>query len=212
MICHELRLLFIDITKTAGTAITKGFIQAYPEYHIQDHMNKHHSVKNFSSKEDRSMNELHKTWTCIEIVTDIMLNSYITFTVVRNPYDRLVSTWLWGRNRVYNIPFDRFVYNVNSNKYTKFNSHQFRTQLDWITDINGDVRVENILRYETLEYDFGKFLKKYNFKNFSIPITNTAKQRSGMERKSYEHYYNDETKHIIQQMYKEDLEYFNYEF
>lgn len=95
MICHELKLLFIDITKTIGTATIAGFQQNYPQYKFE---NKHHSVKNFTAP---------GYWH------EEILSRYHMFMAVRNPYDRMVSQWLWMKK---SPGLDAFLDNENIDK------------------------------------------------------------------------------------------------
>ena len=91
MINHKRKILFIDICKTAGTAITKTLQQQFPQDRWEG---KHHSVPNYTPR-------------LASRVTDEILDEYSSFTVIRNPYDRMVSLWIWGLGGPYrdvNIP------------------------------------------------------------------------------------------------------------
>jgi hypothetical protein len=206
----DLKILFIDITKTGGTAITESFRHHFPNYIFEG---KHHSIQNFiaygSSIQDDA-GQPHKG-TCT-IVTPQDLQDYFTFSVVRNPYDRMVSLWLWGCKSVYKTGFDQFVNDVANNKYQDFNHVRYRSQAEWISDADGQVKVQHLLKYETLAHDFANFLKQLNIEPFPLLVRNTALDRSNKKRKKFQDYYtSNTTRQTVEDIWAVDFQMFNYE-
>lgn len=68
MISEEQKLIFIHINKTAGSSIEIAFNQQQPD-------------------------KQHQTLRCY--AKDRKIKEYFTFTFVRNPWDRIVSWYLW---------------------------------------------------------------------------------------------------------------------
>ena len=206
MRCKEFNILFIDICKNAGSSISRGFRKNFPKVSAKG---RHHSVRNFTAEgfdpEDGS------PWnaTC-DPVTEEDLETYRTFAVVRNPYDRLVSLYLWGGYKKHS--FELFIKKIKNEEYTEFNKHRYRTQLEWISDYNNDIRVQKLLRYENLDEDFYNLLKEWDIPQFKLEKENSAEFQTGKKREHYRHYYNPVSKKIAEELYKEDLKYFNYEF
>lgn len=198
MLCHELRLLFIDICKNAGTAITFAFKRAYPRYKFRG---KHHSIKNY-------------TPGISSMLTDKIIDGYVTFAVVRNPYDRMVSLWLWGSRSDYiNTTFGQFLKNVKNGKYVEYSRIRYRTQVDWITDKSGRVRVDHIIRYENLKEELDNFCKSNGFSQLNLKPMNTAREKSKFPRLPYRSYYKNKWMiDIVTEMYAEDLKMFGYTF
>lgn len=206
----ELKILFIDITKTAGTAITASFQSHFPNYIFEG---KHHSIQNFISHGSSIIDDAGRSHkgTC-SIVTEQDLQDYLTFSVIRNPYDRMVSLWLWGCNTVYGHDFDVFVDNVANNKYQDFNRVRYRSQVEWISDINGKVRVAHLLRYENLTQDFSALQDLIGIERFPLLVRNTALDKSKKERKVFQDYYSSEiTRKIVEDIWAEDFAKFGYE-
>ena len=139
------------------------------------------------------------------------------FCISRNPYDRLVSAYYYLNNKtqhkedledkekfVSDFPdFEAFVKN-GLPKAAKEQLH-FLPQVFWIRNTDGNPEVESVLRVEHLQTDFDRFCEKMNLPKSMLQVTNASK------RKSWQDYYSEETKAIVQQVYREDFEFFNYE-
>ncbi|OED43554.1 hypothetical protein AB833_03570 [Chromatiales bacterium (ex Bugula neritina AB1)] len=205
----ELGILFIDITKTAGTAIKESFERRFPNYTFEG---KHHSIRNFLSYGSPVLDDfgMPHEGTCSPVTTQELLN-YHTFSVIRNPYDRMVSLWLWGRGNEYNENFNEFVASVAHGKYTDFNRVRYRSQVEWISDFEGNVRVKQLLAFENLAHDFNKFLSHIGIEPFPLLDRNSAYLNSNMERMPFESYYTSETtRQTVESIWADDFEMFNY--
>jgi len=125
-----------------------------------------------------------------------------TFAVVRNPWDRIVSLWLqYNSLKKTDIPFDTFVRNLSSYKFHERSWFNFaQPQKEWIPD-----GVTYLLRFETLEQDFAQIQKIYGCTD-SLPKINTS------QHDDYHTYYTDETRDIVAQVFKDDIEAFGYSF
>ena len=78
-------------------------------------------------------------------------------------------------------------------------------QLDWITDDNGEIIVNHILKLENINEDFMKLKNKINLQlNLSVPHVNKS------EHDHYSKYYTDKTKNMIEEIHKREIEMFGY--
>jgi len=215
MKCNHFNFIFIDICKNAGTSINASFQNTFPDIEFEG---KHHSIPNYTAAGFIAKNKS----TC-SAIDDKMIKEYSTFSVIRNPWDRIVSLYLWGAKRNQKdiekleiwwsgLSFSEFVYSLNECDHSEYNGHRYTTQLEWISNKNGEVVVNNLLMYENLQHDFSYLLIKLNIPHFNLMRLNTAKNKSGINRQHYSRYYNDDTKGIISQKYARDIEYFGYKF
>lgn len=141
----------------------------------------------------------------------------ITFTVIRNPWDRMVSAYHYLRQislpegsswlKINNINEDNFPtfeeWICNLNNYKNPEHYWFRpetSQGQWI-----DLPVEIFIRYENLEEDFKQVQDLFNCKN---PLPHFYKSN----RSSYKDYYNDQTKDIVTKFNEEDIDVFKYTY
>jgi hypothetical protein len=132
---------------------------------------------------------------------DIDFKEYTTITTARNPYDRLVSCYYYnGKDKKFS--FEDFIVNqlpnhIENNKYYAIN--HFCPQIYFCK--LGDYEVNNIIRLESFQED----LKKIN-------LTSKFHYSKTVSRsKNYQEYYNQKTKDLVYELYKEDFEYLNYE-
>lgn len=145
----------------------------------------------------------------------------IKFAFVRNPYDRLVSCYrdkirspsefgviAADHKRLYeDMPFNEFVRKVHKIPDNKADKH-FKSQHCFVTNSKGKLIPNFIGKFENLDEDFKKIMNRLQVENPpALPQKNKSKRA-----KDYRKYYDDETKRLVEQRYKKDLELFNYEF
>ena len=144
--------------------------------------------------------------------------SYFKFTVVRNPWDRLVSayhflkkggcgyndkTWFADELSEY-ADFEDFVKKwVNRDNIWKW--HHFRPQYHYMLDKRGKVQLDFIAFLENIEADFSLIAERLG-KDVSLPKSNQS------ERKDHAAYYTEETRNIVADAYAEDIKMLGYEF
>lgn len=144
------------------------------------------------------------------------------FCIVRNPWARTASRYMFGRQnaanwseddprRIYILgaSFDDF---VRDQKVLPIPEHpgqpwmgplsSWMNQLEWIMDEKGAIACD-CLRLEHLESDISAYL------NRSIHIRRRNKTRSSYD---YREMFTDESAAIIGDLFKDDIDYFGFEF
>jgi hypothetical protein len=178
------KLLFIHINKNAGTSILTSI----------------------------NKKKLHLTVEELkELLGERTLNECIKFAIIRNPYDRVVSQY---KHRVKtnqsslkseNIGINKWVELTFSENYTvkyRDKKRMFLTQLEWLKDKNGVIRVDEILRFDKLKYDFDRFCEKYSL-NMKLDHNNKSDF-------IYSDPLNDLSKTLIYNYFKEDFLHFGF--
>src|SRR5438477_534662 len=134
--------------------------------------------------------------------------SYFKFGFVRNPWDRVVS--LYERNEAMQMrqemTFEEFVRWIQYSSSTCIHSSPHRYQLDWFVDANGKMLADFIGRFERLQEDWAVVAKKLGVSEV-LPHA-----RANPRTRHYTEYYTPETRGIIEQKFKVDIETFNYRF
>lgn len=181
------KFVFIHIYKTGGTSIQS----ALASYRRKEHgkRRKHVTIRRLLTEGYREM-----------------LANYHVFTVVRNPFDRMVSIYFYhqqreGKGEGTKQGFARYVEEYDA---IHRNPHWRKNQYEWISD-NGQMCVDTILRFETLAKDFAQLCEKLKL-SAKLPHTNKSRHRP------YREYYTPELRRIIEKRFRCDLEQFNYSF
>ena len=125
------------------------------------------------------------------------------FSFVRNPWDRYVSLYFYKRERFnYEESFTDFCKNAAEYVLEK---PGHRRQVDMLM-INGEIAVDFVGKMENFQTDFDVVCRHLNIEETTLPHINQTKH------KPWQEYYNDESRKIIEEIYKEDIDYFGYEF
>ena len=126
---------------------------------------------------------------------------YFSFAFVRNPFAAVVSAWDSKMN------FDEF---VEEKIFTALEPVARWTQFDYLTDEkDGTMLVDFIGRYEKLAEDFYKVITMIGLPLMMLPKRNITKNKL---HDNYREYYSPVSRRIVEEKYKKDLEFFEYEF
>lgn len=144
-----------------------------------------------------------------------------SFSFIRNPYDRVVSSWKcpWvsgkkiSKNNFTNQfhDFRDFVFNFlpNEHDFSFFRwSHvmPFTDPRFAIFDDKQELQLSFLGKLETYQEDFDFVCNSINIKKQKLPHKNKT------HHKKYTEYYDKELINIISEFYAKDIEYGNYEF
>ncbi len=205
MIHHEHRCIFIHINKTAGTSVgdALGMLQT------------HVSAKMVFSEDilDDDQNRWWQDWLKTKkqnefnwIPLDEVKNyweDYYKFTIVRNPWDRIVSDFSFCKKKKF-VSDD---YTIRDEVTENLDNYERWKQpcYDWIEYENKN-SMDFVLRFENLQNDFDQLCKNLGIQTKTLPHINPT------NHKHYTEYFDDETKSLVAEKYAKDIEYFGYEF
>ena len=181
--------IFIHINKTAGTSI--GNAIGLPI--------KHHR-------------------TAREVIASIGRDKWDTaykFTFVRNPWDKVVSHYEYRRKRnktevaTRGVSFSEWVkktYGPEKDPFYYNNPRAFQAQVEWLKNDEGDIDMNYIGKFESINEDFDKIMRAIGI-DAELPHLNATSKRGG-----YQGYFDDETRQIVAEWFREDIEVFGYRF
>lgn len=190
----ETGCLFIHIPKAAGTSISHAL---YGE-------NVGHYTAGFYK--DLSAREYDK---------------YFKFAIVRNPWDRVVSAYKFvkqgGTELVSPLPdddfqsdefksFDVFVKNWLTRVDLKKKDVVFQPQYWYVCDDSGQIIVDYIGKLEKLN-EVSEVVSKKLGRELIIPELNKSDRKT-----DYRSYFDEETKEIVAELYRKDIQLFGYDF
>ena len=223
MISHRYKCIFIHIPKCAGTSIEQAL--GHYDNKIPRDGQDHRSIRmierpiklkylanidNFKAIARSIQHNFrnHANPNNGNTVTKEQYASYFKFVIVRNPWARVYS---WYRNVMADEIHQE---NLNVNNSIDFNAFLKRfvgtgllmPQTYWIKDFSGSIALDYIGRFETLNEDFEQVCELMKLDSISLP------HKIKGSGKDYRQFYNDELIKLVSDVYREEIELFNYSF
>lgn len=152
----------------------------------------------------------HSTLADIDgLVTPEQIASYFTFTLVRNPWDRVVSYYHWLQDQSFDHPAVRL---SQTHDFSGFINHP-HTQLSlksapfafYMTDLRGREKCDAYIRLEHLQDDAEAL---WDHLGFQLDLEHVNRST----RVGYRRYYSDADAQLIGQVCGQDVERFGYSF
>lgn len=207
-VIKEKGIWFIDIPKTSSTSIRTELGRKYGLVYA-----KSHRKLSFQPHKSGSymINYLgHQTW-----------DRLFTFTIVRNPWDKSLSYFLWAKSKGYlkEFNFRAFVYEIKrqveaGNSFFSWYG-PYASCSDYIYSEDGELLVDFVGKYENRTNDMEVIrekinrTKQYSSVTFSKNTLGKLKLNSNDERNRHL-YYDLELARIIENIYRTDIENFDY--
>jgi hypothetical protein len=203
-------MIFIRIPKNASTSIYN---------HLGDFNLIHKHKKEF----DRFLNDkTYRNWFSpthvkpneISLVMGNMVRNYMSFAIVRNPWDRAISMYefalkndlgkLYGINS--KMTFAEFC-GLMMLKYEQ-QDKKFIAIHDQSSWLEGMFSPNFVLRFENLKEDFEKMLNECGIKHISpkLPHENSSK------RGHYHDYFDFKSRRTIEKIFERDIDTFKYKY
>jgi len=195
---HKWRTVFVQVPKNASTSI-------------------HQTLSN-------QTDEAHDHDLYIEVISNNdpeLIESYFSFGVVRNPYDRFVScyeyfkdpehSWQWDFTfeELVNKLYDRGRYFYTTEDRHWWPQHRF-------LGIKKILLVDKIIKYENLDLEWPEIVKEISKStppSFSLPMNVLPKNNvtNSRSNRKWQDYYTPELKEKVYWLYEKDFELYGYE-
>ena len=207
MALFKKELLFVHINKSCGGIVIHNLMR--------------NSERLLVAKFHRTLSDMMKESKKL----GLDIHNLTKFTIVRNPFDRMVSMFLfYGRDRKkykeffsgntsIDTDFNKWIEFIYSKKFDRRRRHSkvnvfehcFSNQLNWLY-IDGEIP-EELKIYKIEEVSLKTVLEDFGLENVDV---NTRVHPTDHDH--YSRYYNKESKTLVAIYYSKDIEYFNYEF
>ncbi|MGX9117606.1 sulfotransferase family 2 domain-containing protein [Mesorhizobium sp. BHbsci] len=207
MLSRELGCLFIHIPKNGGTSIEDAIwpdrkARSADQYWKNAELNRH-------QKEG-----LHHL-TAAQIRSETGAETFdrmFKFSLVRNPWDKAVSQFLytktWRQDLRRILGLTRFMSFRSYLRAIQLVDHpQWRPQHLFVDDQDGNLLVDYVGRFERIREEFSLVSERIGLANVALPHSKKA-----IRKADYHDYYTPETRDMIWNIYRTDIERFEYNF
>lgn len=204
----EKNFIFIHIPKTAGTSITRALRPwcLRPKPTPWRRLLSHLPVREAPERANFNQHD-RASWLRRKLPPQLYDGAY-KFAVVRNPFELVVSNYQHLRrktSRRRHRQAQRWDFKAFLRYLERKNRLARVDQTSWISDGDGKLIVDEILRFETLAEQFNVLAERLGLpaelprSNVSAPV-------------DYRALYDEEAKAIVRRLYVRDFERFGYEF
>lgn len=201
---HTKKFIFVAVPKTATTTM---------QFFFNGHCN---------NKYNPGVHPYFMEWYHLSLdqIIDLepLIHDYFSFGFTRNPWDRMVSSWLeftqdpghiavWSDGLSTDFKdFEDFVINFSKTRWAQ--DIHFHTS-SWY--LHNNLTADFIGRYENINEDFKKILTKLGFNEFDI--VDTHKYRKTNRSNDYSNYYiNNKMVDAVGTYFHDDIVNFGYTF
>lgn len=204
----EKNFIFIHIPKTAGTSITRALRPwcLKPKPTRWRRLLSHLPVP--EAPEKANFNQHDKAVWLRRKLPVPLYDSAHKFAVVRNPFELVVSNYQHLRrktSRRRHRQAQRWDFKAFLGYLERKNRLARVDQTSWISDRDGKLIVDEVLRFERLAEQFNVLAERLGLPG-ELPRSNVS------EPVDYRTVYDEETKAIVRRLYVRDFERFGYEF
>ncbi|MDC0736722.1 sulfotransferase family 2 domain-containing protein [Cognatishimia sp. SS12] len=207
------RYIFVHIPKTGGTALSLALEARAMKDDIMMGDTPKAVRRRRRTKGVQAAGRLWKHSTLSDIdgmVTPEEVQAFFTFTLVRNPWDRLVSYFHWLREQKFE---HTAVILAKSLTFKEFLLHP-HTQMSlrnmpygrYVTSIDGQEACDLFIRLEAFETDAAPL---FDHLGFALDLPHVNASERGKDHRAY---YDEETAAIVETICAQDIVRFGYQF
>ncbi len=201
------------IPRTGGGATKKLLVETAKKNGINATSNRHCSRGTWEFQSNLKRN-----------VSILNSGNYNLFTIVRNPWDRFISSLAYYTTSTKKGNFEKIFLKENkkldvdklkslhNDLRKKPNSHLYYHVFTSMLSQIKDIKDLKILRYETLQEDISKYCHKLGLTLNLDDMETTNRFGYGSKRLHYSNYYTTESVDFVEFCFSQDISFFNYQF
>ena len=206
IISHKHRYIFFAIPKTGTHSVRQALRQQMGEQDLEQ-------VglfvkKRFPFPEFQDIPHGHiSTQQIRPVLGEEVFSSYTKFAFVRNPFDRFVSYCAF-------MSRDSDVFETEPLRYMKYVIREqkpvahllYQPQHGMVTDAEGKLQLDHVGRNETMQASYDSICRNIGLESTPLGRVNSSRHRP------YQEYYDRELIDAVSDLYRRDLELFDYRF
>jgi hypothetical protein len=214
IISHGRKYIFVHIPKTGGTSLALALESKAMKDDIMLGDTPKARNRRKRVKDVQASGRLWKHSRLCDIyglVDQVQIESYLVFTIVRNPWDRIVSYYHWLRQQNFNhsavtkakaLDFGGFLADADTQAALRNDAVARYTQ-----DATGMDRCRLHLRLEHLAEDLPRLEQALNLHLPEFPHENRSQRQA-----NYQSCYTQDSRDLVQTIFAQDINRFSYRF
>ena len=233
MISHQHKCIFVHIPKDAGQSIERIFLNLLDlKWETRAPL-----LLRYNDRPELGPPSLAhlkaSEYVRYKYLSQELFNEYYKFTFVRNPWDRIISIYKHFDFST-RFEFKFFLTDILTKGLWQEKYWFIGPQSDFVCAEDGRILVDFIGRFENLQNDFYFVCEKIGLPPIEVPHSNRSsftspvlsvrpkefvkyiryqlKGRHIPAFKRYQDYYDDESRQLVAEIYKKDIELFSYKF
>ena len=226
MYCTDLNCIFVHIPKTAGKSIEYFFLSRRNLSWDQRHLLLLKKNNDQAKGPERLAHLTAEEYVRLGYIPEQVFIGCYRFSFVRNPWARMVSEYMY-RGYSNQMSFNNFVAKgIPEQDMTDISRHLL-PQYNFLYDSTGELMVNFVGRFESLQADFDKVCDQLNIQPSSLPhidnpgtanstvilkLRNLAWRIQKKKHLDYESYYDTKTQQLVAKLYEKDIDTFCYTF
>lgn len=154
------------------------------------------------------------------LYSDKEFDKMFKFVIVRNPYDRAVSSWLYctqnhwkwiilnnlSKKQAFQVFLEKLP-KIWKEKRDRHTATHTSPVIPDITDDSGNMLVDYIGKLENIDKDF-----KYICQEIGLPLRDFPVVHFSGRKTKYRNFYNIKSRKLVEKYYQQDIKIFKYEF
>lgn len=203
---HDLGVIFVHIPKTAGTSLEFALNMHgdITDVGLEKYLYQEKNLHNLFGKglQHLSIRQIQNS------ISKEIFSRYLKFSIVRNPYDRLVSFVAWQGDKWHNKQllskegFQLFI-ERSQRKFWRSKSILPVPQSQFLY-FRGRMMMDFVLRFESLEKDAERLSEL-------LQTEILLEYRMNSNHLDYRSYYDEKSIKWVRKVYRKDFEYFSYD-
>jgi len=227
MICREFNCLFVHIPKTGGQSVEQFFMDMMNLDWDRDRDALCLQANDDPVRGTEKLAHLSASeYVSAGFVSAEDFSRFFKFSFVRNPWSRILSEYRY-RNYFHHRSFRDFVLNKLPKPGWDDRYRHVMPQYDMLHDREGNLLVDFVGRFETLQQDFDRVCAQLGIAVSSLPHRNKSDKNSRDLKRRFRNFlyrngenrcqdmadfYDDETREAVAEYYRKDVKTFGYEF
>jgi chondroitin 4-sulfotransferase 11 len=139
-----------------------------------------------------------------------------TFTVVRNPWDKVLSHYRYRLARgnpalvEHPLSFTEWVCRAYGDRDPRYQETplMFADQTSWLERADGELLVSHVARFEQLDDEFAEICRRLDRPQHTLPHL----KQTAIDAPPYQEQYDDEARDVVADRFARDLEHWGYRF